>query len=170
MNKGNIFQINVSTGGVPKRPVSHVLVNEMGIITDSQYDQKHHGGVDRALVIFSLELIQALRDEGHTISPGTIGENLTISGLSWERLVPGTHFTLGEVTAEVTSYASPCSKISASFLEGNFNRVNQKIHPGWSRLCLRVIEPGAIKSGDTVTVAAAALSTASGDHDPQDSP
>ena len=39
--------------------------------------------------MFSLELIERLQDEGHTIDPGSAGENLTLAGLEWEKVGPG---------------------------------------------------------------------------------
>ncbi len=145
-----IVRINVSSGGVPKLPVASAIVTELGIITDSQNDNKYHGGPDRALIIFSLEKIQALQLEGHAVYPGSTGENITVSGLDWDNLEPGDRLQLGEVLAQVTRYATPCSKISASFSDGNFNRINHKKNPGWSRIGLRILEPGLIKVGDEI--------------------
>lgn len=147
-----IVQINVSSGGVPKKPVPSAVVTEQGIITDNQNDKKYHGGPDRALVIYSLEKIRALQKEGHPIYPGSIGENVTVSGLDWNDLQPGVILQLGEVLAEVTDYASPCSKIGGSFKDDYFNRVRQKINPGWSRLCMRILEAGSIKVGDNISM------------------
>jgi MOSC domain-containing protein YiiM len=149
-NKSQIVQISVSSGGVPKQEVPSAIVTELGIITDSQNDREHHGGPERALIIYSLERIQALQEEGHPIYPGSTGENLTISGLEWQKLAPGVHLQLGQVLAQITRYASPCSNISGSFINGDFNRIGQKKNPGWSRFCLRVLEPGVIKKGDDV--------------------
>jgi len=148
--KAIVYQINVSSGGVPKRAVDSAIVNELGIVTDSQNDTRHHGGPDRALVIYSWELIEALKKEGHHISPGSIGENVTIKGLDWAGLQPGDTLQIGQVLAEVTRFATPCRKIGASFFDQNFNRVGQKLHPGWSRLCLKILQPGLIKVGDKV--------------------
>lgn len=150
LQKPFVMQINVSSGGVPKVAVPSALVTEMGIVTDSQNDREHHGGRDRALVIYSWDLIQDLQNDGHPIYPGSVGENLTISGLDWGSLSPGNQLTFGEVTAEITGYASPCRKISASFADGNHNRIYEKLNPGWSRICLRVLVPGLIKTGDAV--------------------
>ena len=148
--KASVVQINVSSGGVPKQAVASVIVSELGAVTDSQNDTVHHGGPDRALVIYSWELIEALKGEGHPISPGSIGENVTIQGLEWAELQPGVTLQIGQVMAQITRYATPCSKISGSFVDGDFNRVGHKLYPGWSRLCLRVLEPGMIKTGDEV--------------------
>ena len=63
--------INVSRGGVPKTSVFEALVTEHGVDGDRQHDLRHHGGPDRAVSLFSLELIQALQREGHPIAAGT---------------------------------------------------------------------------------------------------
>ena len=150
--QARIFQINVSDGGVPKRPLRMAEVTLDGIKGDRQVDLRYHGGPDRALVLFSLERILALQEEGHPIYPGSIGENITIAGLNWPALAPGTRLRLGAVEVEITDYASPCSKIGGSFAAERFVRAAQKQHPGWSRLCARVLVPGSVRLGDPVTV------------------
>lgn len=119
---------------------------------DRQADLRYHGGPDRAVVLFSLEQIVALQQEGHPIYPGSIGENITVAGLPWAELVPGTHLRLGDLRLEITDYATPCSKIGGSFVGQRFIRASQKHHPGWSRLCARVLAPGNVKPGDAVVV------------------
>lgn len=146
-----IAHINVSPGGVPKLPVPSARVTELGLHGDAQRDLEHHGGPERALCLFALEQIRALRAEGHPVSPGTIGENLTVEGLDWARVTPGSRLGLGEaVVIEVTRYTSPCFNIQKSFLDGDFSRVSQKKHPGSSRVYARVITTGDIKQGDPV--------------------
>jgi MOSC domain-containing protein YiiM len=148
----SIAQINVSPeGGVPKRSVPRATVTELGLEGDTQRDRRYHGGPERALCLFPLEHIQTLQGEGHTIAPGSIGENLTVQGLDWERLVPGSRLELGDgVLIEVTRYTSPCFNIKSSFSGGDYSRVSQKIHPGWSRVYARVLRTGDIKQGDRV--------------------
>jgi MOSC domain-containing protein YiiM len=73
-----IVRISVSAGGVPKRPVS-ARVTALGLEGDAQRDREPHGGPDRALCRFSHERIRALQVEGRPITPGSIGENLTIA-------------------------------------------------------------------------------------------
>ncbi|MFN7022189.1 MAG: MOSC domain-containing protein [Phycisphaerales bacterium] len=90
-----MHQISVSAGGVPKRPVPRARVTVAGIEGDDQNDKRHHGGPDRAVCLFSLEVIELLRAEGHPIRPGSTGENLTIHGLDWGTLVPGTRLAIG---------------------------------------------------------------------------
>ncbi len=84
-----IHQINVSDGGVPKTSVDDVMVNERGVVGDRQEDTVHHGSPDQALCLYSLEVIERFKAEGHPIEPGFAGENLTISGLDWSSIEPG---------------------------------------------------------------------------------
>lgn len=151
MAQARIVQINISPGGVPKLPVPEAWVTTLGLEGDLHRDMEVHGGPERALCIFSLEQIHVLQTEGHNISPGAIGENLTVEGLDWERVTPGSRLELGAgVLIEVTRYTSPCFNIKKSFADGDFSRVSQKRNPGSSRVYARVISEGMIRQGDTV--------------------
>jgi MOSC domain-containing protein YiiM len=122
-----------------------------GVAGDAQRDREYHGGPDRALCLFSMELIRALQAEGHPIAPGQIGENLTVEGLDWDAVAPGARLLLGEdVLVEVTRYTSPCANLRAAFTGGDYARVSQKRHPGASRVYARVLGTGAIRRGDPV--------------------
>ena len=148
---GSIHQLSASNGGVPKRPLEHARALIGGLEGDAQADRKHHGGPERALCLFSVEQIQEMASEGHPIAPGLAGENVTISGLDWSLVVPGARLRLGgEVLVEVTNYTAPCMKNAAWFADGDFNRMNQKTHPGCSRVYARVLEEGQLRTGDAV--------------------
>ncbi len=149
-----VVQINVNpAGGVPKYAVAQAEVTLNGVIGDRQRDLRYHGGPQRAVSLYSLELIQALQAEGHPIAPGTTGENLTISGLDWPGIQVGDQFTIGaRVAIEITGYAVPCQNIAPSFKEGAFKRISHKLYPGWSRLYARVLYEGPIHTGDAVEI------------------
>lgn len=152
-DRAHIFQINASNGGVPKRPVASAEVTPQGLDSDRQRNTRVHGGSERALCLFSLEHIVALQAEGHPIFPGSIGENVTIIGLDWSQVVPGTRLHLGdEVEIEVTSYTVPCQNIRESFAGEDFSRVSPKKHPGWARVYARVLRPGQIRISNPVTL------------------
>lgn len=107
-----VHQISVSPGGVPKRPVPRARLTFAGVEGDEQRDKRRHGGPDRAVCLFSLEVIELLRAEGHPIQPGSTGENLTIHGLDWAALVPGTRLAIGaenvaSVECQTTNAARP---------------------------------------------------------------
>lgn len=147
---GRLESINVSRGGVPKTPVPDGVITESGVSGDRQADPRYHGGVDRAVTLFSLERIDRLRAEGHPIGIGTAGENLTVSGIDWKALAPGAEIRVGPVRLQVTGYASPCSNIRGSFARGDFTRISQKLHPGWSRVYARVLAGGVVRVDDPV--------------------
>ena len=150
---GVLVSINKSGGGVPKRRVNDAKVSRLGLLGDTQNDKKNHGGPERAVCVYSLERIQALQQEGHPIDVGTAGENVTLEGIDWDLVVPGARLKLGEeVVLEVASFTSPCKTIKASFVDGEFVRISQKLHPGWSRVYARVLSEGEIHFGDHVEV------------------
>ena len=152
MFHGILHSINVSDGGVPKmpRPWAHVSAN--GVEGDRQDDHRFHGGPDRAVCLYSLDLIEALQGEGHPISPGSIGENLTLGGIDWGNVRAYARVEIGDLVLEVTKATSPCTKIAGSFRDGEFVRVSQKVHPGWSRFYARVLREGIINVGDRVVL------------------
>lgn len=148
---GSIFQLNYSDGGVPKRAIEEAELTRTGLVVDRQAHPKIHGGPDKALCLYSLERIEELQAEGHPISPGSVGENVTISGLDWSRLKPGDRLALGnEVLIEISGYANPCKTIARSFIKGNSRRISQQEYPGQSRLYARVINTGRLMVGQTV--------------------
>lgn len=154
MTLGKLHSINVSDGGVPKLPLQSCAVRRLGLDRDRQQDLEHHGGPERAVSLFSLEVIEALRAEGHPIAPGSTGENLTLAGLNWAVLAPGARLEIGEVELQIASYAAPCNNINASFSDGRSVRVSQKVHAGWSRLYARVLREGVLRVGDSVRMIA----------------
>jgi MOSC domain-containing protein YiiM len=149
---GKVVSINRSSGGVPKQPVPECRVTESGLQGDRQRDLRFHGGPDRAVCLYSLESIQALQREGPPIASGTIGENLTVSGLDWSLMVPDVRLQVGEVVLLLRKFAAPCPNIAGSFRDGHFSRVAQKVNPGWSRIYARVMMGGVIRVGDAVSV------------------
>lgn len=157
--QGRLESINVSRGGVPKTPVPEAVVTELGLDGDRQRFP-YHGGAERAVVLFSMETIRALQAEGHPIDVGTTGENLTISGLDWTRLVPGVELQIGGVRLAITKYALPCQTITRSFAAADVDRISHKLHAGWSRICARVIAGGVVRTGDPVVVSIGAPESA----------
>ena len=146
-----VASLNVSPGGVPKRPVARAHVGAHGMEGDRQRNLKYHGGPERALCLYSLERIEALAAEGHPIGVGATGENVTVTSLEWERVVPGVRLRLGEtVTVEVTSFTKPCRTIRDAFRDGRSGRISQKAFPGWSRVYARVLTEGTVRVGDGV--------------------
>jgi MOSC domain-containing protein YiiM len=151
--RGRVLQVNVNPeGGVPKWPVPRTFVSTFGVEGDLQRDFMVHGGPWRAVSLYALERIEALRAEGHPIGPGTTGENLTLVGLPWEQVRPGDRLAVGaEVLLEITDFAEPCATIMGSFTDWDVTRLSEWLHPGWSRLYARVLREGTVSPDDAVT-------------------
>lgn len=147
---GRVHQINVSRGGVPKLPVAAAHFGFRGVEGDRQADTAHHGGPDQTVCVYALEVIEALQEEGHPIHPGAAGENLTVSGLDWGVVRPRTRLRVGPALLEITYPTSPCSKNAGWFIAGRFDRMDDRKHPGWSRMYAKVVEEGRVRTGDPV--------------------
>jgi MOSC domain-containing protein YiiM len=152
MRGASVHSINVSDGGVPKTATRSAWVDANGVEGDRQRDLRFHGGPNRAVALYSLDLIRVLQGEGHPIAPGTIGENVTIEGVDWSQMVPGARVHIGEVELELTAYAHPCQKTAGSFADGDSTRVSQKVNPGWSRVYAKVLHEGRVATGDSVSI------------------
>ena len=158
MNEGcppypHAHQINISDGGVPKLPILEARVTAEGVEGDRQRNRNVHGGPDRAVCLYSWDIIERLQDEGHPIDPGSSGENLTLTGLDWKHVTPGVRLTIGpEVEVEVTSYTVPCRHNARWFRDGDYQRISQKTNPGWSRVYAKVLREGIVRPGDAVDV------------------
>lgn len=150
--KATLLQVNVNPeGGVPKYAVDATTLTTEGVLGDRQLDLEWHGGPQRAVCLFAAESIDALALEGHPITPGSTGENLTLRGLDWSTLKVGSRLQIGTVAViEITGPAPPCKTIADSFVDGEFKRISEKIHPHWSRLYAAVIHEGQVHAGDSV--------------------
>jgi MOSC domain-containing protein YiiM len=104
---GALAQLNVSDGGMPKRPVLFARVTAGGIEGDRQRNLKYHGGPDRAVCLFSEEIIDELRDAGVLdLAPGHVGENFTTRGIDLRQLAKATASASAPATARTAASSS----------------------------------------------------------------
>ena len=150
---GEVHSINVSSGGVPKSRVESAEIMKRGVEGDfNRFREGRGGDTDRAVCIFSLEIIERLKHEGHPIEIGSTGENLTIRGVDWDSLSEGTRLEIGDVVLELSEPCAPCSKIGESFIGRRFDRVDHNQEYGWSRWLARVLREGRVSVGDSVNI------------------
>lgn len=112
-NVGRIVAVSISPGGIPKLPQETVELRADGFVGDGRAHAKH-AVPQRAVSLFDLEVLEALRGEGFPLKPGEIGENLTVVGLDVQRLTPGTRLIVGgavELRLEVSR--KPCYVLDA---------------------------------------------------------
>jgi MOSC domain-containing protein YiiM len=142
--------------GIDKRPAGGpVRVEPLGLVGDSILDVEHHGGLDQAVYAYALEDQQwwtaELGDElTRPITPGSFGENLTLTGVAVNDARLGERWTVGDVVLEVAGPRTPCSTF-AGFI-GLRRWVKRFARAGRPGAYLRVVTPGSITAGDEVVV------------------
>jgi MOSC domain-containing protein YiiM len=136
---------------VPKRPRQAVEIGYSGVEGDRQRTRRHHGRPWQALCLWSSEVIDALRREGHPVAPGAAGENITVEGLDWADVRGGVRLRIGTALAQVSVFALPCQNIAACFADRDSRRIHHDRGPV-SRAYATVLEPGRVAVGDAIVL------------------
>lgn len=138
--------------GIFKRPAAGpVPITKDGLPGDFIGDKKHHGGPDQAVYVYGMGDYAWWAEElGYELSPGTFGENLTISELESPAIRIGEVLRLGEVTLQVTAPRIPCGTLAGRMKIPEF--VKQFRFAGRPGLYCRVLSEGMLAAGEQVTV------------------
>jgi MOSC domain-containing protein YiiM len=155
---GSVASVNVSNGGVPKRPIPGGWVDLLGLEADGHEEPEPiHGGRDQAISIYSLESIARVVADGHRAFPGAFGENLTLQGIELGDLRAGDQLRIGEggLILELYANAEPCQTIAHWLVERKIARIGTKQHPEDARWYARVVSEGPMFAGDSVEVVSA---------------
>jgi len=108
---GSIVQINISPGGIPKRPIAEAEVTPQGIRGDAWAHPQIHGGPNQAVLLITSEGLGELVAQGYPVYSGALGENLTVEGFDRRQLRIGQRYRAGEVVLELTKIRTPCSQL-----------------------------------------------------------
>lgn len=111
MSSASVLQINVSPGGVPKRPIPDGVVTPLGIAGDGHAHPQIHGGPRKAILLITSEGIDELKEQGFPLFHGALGENLTTRGLSRRSVRVGQRYRIGEILVEITKVRAPCETL-----------------------------------------------------------
>src|SRR5260370_11652384 len=157
---GRIVQINISRGGVPKRPIPEGVITPLGIEGDAWAHPEIHGGPRQAILLIAAEAIDELIAGGYPLYYGALGENLTTRGLDRTQLRIGQTLRAGTALLEITKLRAPCSTLDvygpAIQQEIYDKKVKAGDHtsPRWGKggFYARVIEPGRGCEGDANVV------------------
>ena len=155
-----IFQISIKPNtpgqvGLPKAPVETATISKSGVEGDYNRfrEKKKKNDPNMAVMILSTDVINALNSEGWPVSPGDLGENITLTNIDYSTLKLGDRLNIGEVTLEISLICDPCTNLnnlsyvgkdkSASFIKTLMKR------RGWYA---RVLKAGEVTVGDTVAI------------------
>jgi MOSC domain-containing protein YiiM len=155
---GTVLQINVSPGGLPKRPIAEAVVTAEGIRGDSWAHPNIHGGPNQALLLITSEGIDELIAQGFPLYLGALGENLTTEGLDRRQMRPGQRYRAGEVVVELTELRVPCETLDVygpAIKKAIYDAQIQAGDPssprwGLSGFYARVLQPGPLRSRDII--------------------
>lgn len=150
---GTVAQLNISNGGLPKFPVLHAWAGPLGLQGDIQRHPQIHGGPLQALLLVSLDDLAALQADGFPVLPGSLGENITVSGIDFRLLRPGMRLRAGAAIIELTRLRRPCHQLEI-FNSGQPGRIQAALlalHASGG-FYASVLQPGPISPGDPVSL------------------
>jgi len=155
----SVLQINVSPGGVPKRPIPTGVVTPLGITGDGHAHPQIHGGPRKAILIITSEGIDELKEQGFQLYHGALGENLTTQGLDRRTVRVGQRYRIGDVLLEITKLRQPCDTLSVYGL----GRIQKAVYdqevkagnpesPRWGLggFYAAVLQTGTVRPGDPI--------------------
>lgn len=134
-----------------KSPVSGaVKVGPEGLEGDQQYDRRHHGGLDMAVLAYADSHYDDWRDELDIaeMGPGAFGENLTVEGFDESSVCIGDVWAAGEVRLQVASPRGPCLNISRRWERQDL--MGKVMEKGWGGWYLRVLQAGSLAARQPV--------------------
>lgn len=157
-SSGRIVSVNVSPGGIPKRPVPETGIRFRGLNGDSWAHPRFHGGPRQAVLLIAQEAIEQLKALGFPLFPGALGENLTTEGLAFREWRAGRRFRAGTAVIELTKVRTPCNTLSVygtgvqSAMYDAAVKAGDTSSPRWamSGFYAQVIEEGLVRTGDRI--------------------
>ena len=157
---GTIIQINVSLGGIPKRPIAAGMITPLGLAGDACAHPQIHGGPLQAVLLIAAETIDDLQARGYPVFYGALGENLTTRGLDRHQLRIGHQLRAGAAILEITKVRGPCAAldvygpaIKEEIYDAQVN-AGDPTSPRWglSGFYARVIQAGPVHADDPILI------------------
>ena len=131
-----------------KKSEDIVHVGFLGINGDTQGDKEHHGGVDKAVCVYSDNSYKFFKEEHNLDLPTcALGENITLLDCDDKDICLADRFSCGEVIFEVCQPRQPCWKISS--IVGIKNLTALVVKESKTGFYLRVIKEGKLSKDDS---------------------
>lgn len=159
VNIGKIEPLETTRGitdsGIRKRPVDNmrrVRIGEQGLDGDQQADRINHGGINKAVYLFSRSHYAAWCEllERHDLPVGYLGENLTVEGIDEEIACIGDRLKIGSALLVVRSPRLPCFKLvglTRTSRASEFMLTTRR-----TGIYLSVQTPGDVGVGDAISI------------------
>ena len=159
---GQIVQVNISPGGLPKRPIPEGIITPLGLAGDLCAHPEIHGGPRQSVLLIAAEAVDELIARGYPLYYGALGENLTTRGLDRRQLRLGQILRAGGARLELTKVRAPCSSLDIygpTLMREIYDervKAGDPASPRWgmSGFYASVIEPGPVRVNDIIMVEA----------------
>lgn len=139
----------VHTGINKKQVKEPVYLSFVKFNGDGQADLVHHGGVDKAVCVYTGDQYPYWEKElNQDLVYGAFGENITVSGMSEEDVCIGDTFELGQAIVQVTQPRQPCFKLAKKYNIPKLPLYFQET--GYTGFYFRVLKEGWVSSVDTL--------------------
>ena len=151
-----IGERSVLTASAKQAAAGPVPVMPLGLSGDEQADLSVHGGLSKAVYAYPSEHYvfwqQARQQAGlgqidDSLPHGSLGENLTLSGLLESGVWAGDVLRFPDCELRVTLPREPCYKFNASM--GFAHASRQMAQSGFCGFYLAVQTPGALRAGES---------------------
>jgi len=168
-NKGQVVGVQVGRvqplavgdervmSGIRKRAVTgRVAVRPLGLGGDEQADLSVHGGLAKAVYAYPLEHYEYWRASQRALGlpaempHGSLGENLTVTGVLEESLYVGDTLHFPDCVLRVTQPRQPCYKFNA--VMGDPKAGAKMLQSRLSGFYLAVDAPGSLAAGESFEV------------------
>jgi MOSC domain-containing protein YiiM len=145
--------------GFRKRPAhGAVTVSALGLAGDEQADPTVHGGLAKAVYAYPVEHYAFWQEHRRALGLttdlvfGSLGENLTVSGVLEASLYVGDQLRLPDCVLRVTQPRGPCYKLNAAMDDPT--AVRTMARSGLCGFYLAVDVPGSLQAGQDFEVIA----------------
>ena len=138
---------STSTGIIKAPSDCPLMLDVEGFEGDGQANRRVHGGPHMAAYVYSADDYAWWETElERPLSPGTFGENLTITGFRDADVRSGDRFQVGEAMLEASIPRIPCATFAMHMGDPGF--VKRFAQAGRLGFYCRVVTPGAVGPGD----------------------
>ncbi|MCK6390157.1 MAG: MOSC domain-containing protein [Azonexus sp.] len=123
-----------------------------GFVDDQQADRRVHGGPEKAVHLYPADhyrrLAERFPEVASQLVAGSIGENISVSGLDETTVRIGDIWSLGSARLQICQPRNPCWKIDERYgMEGMAAFIAEHRLTGWY---WRVLTEGSYQPGDTL--------------------
>ena len=118
--------------------VAELALGEVNLDGDGQADLTVHGGPDKAVYFYPAEHYAGWRAEEFALSPGGVGENVSVTGALETEVRVGDRWEWGDAVVEATTPRAPCFKFGMHVRKQAIAAMVNSGRCGWYLRVLRV--------------------------------